>query len=271
MGNLEIVVVIMTAVECLVKRVVRDTVQRLAVYPAAVITVDNLAHQPEIRLDFFSSTTEHTHKIKIKDIGSIKTDAIYIKFRNPVTDHITDIILNIRIALVKFDEQIISTPVVIGKSIIVFVVSIEIDIAVPVKIWRMLPVFLDIFKGEKITSGMVEYTVKNNFDSFFVTDFYESCQILVGSETGIQFLVIGCFITMSDTFKKRTDVQGSAADCFNMVNPWKKSVQAMYRCTVVVLLRCSGKTKRINVIKNSFVVPTHVVIISFHIKLWGCR
>ena len=134
MGNLEIVVVIMTAVECLVKRVVRDTVQRLAVYPAAVITVDNLAHQPEIRLDFFSSTTEHTHKIKIKDIGSIKTDAIYIKFRNPVTDHITDIILNIRIALVKFDEQIISTPVVIGKSIIVFVVSIEIDIAVPVKI-----------------------------------------------------------------------------------------------------------------------------------------
>ena len=100
MGNLEIVVVIMTAVECLVKRVVRDTVKRLAVYPAAVITVDNLAHQPEIRLDFLCSTTEHTHKIKIKDIGSIKTDAIYIKFRNPVTDHITDIILNIRIALV---------------------------------------------------------------------------------------------------------------------------------------------------------------------------
>lgn len=96
---------------------------------------------------------------------------------------------------------------------------------------------------------MVEYTVKNNLDSFFVTDFYESCQIFVGSGDGIQFFVIGCFITMADTFKKRSDVQGSAADCFNMVNPWKKSVQAMHRRTVVVLLRRSGKTKRINVIK----------------------
>ena len=81
MGNLEIVVVIMAAVECLVKRVIRDTVQRLTVYPAAVIAVDDLAHQPEIRFDFLGSTTEHKHKIKIKDIGSIKTDAIYIKIR----------------------------------------------------------------------------------------------------------------------------------------------------------------------------------------------
>ena len=65
----------------------------------------------------------------------------------------------------------------------------------------MLPVFPDIFKGEKITSGMVEYTVKNNFDSFFMTCRYEVFEIFVRSKTGIQLLVISSFVTMSHTLE----------------------------------------------------------------------
>ena len=39
---------------------------------------------------------------------------------------------------------------------------------------------------------------------------------------------------------------------------WKKSVQAMYRFCVLILFGSTGKAKWINVIKNSFVIPTHV-------------
>ena len=71
MGNLEIVVVIMTAVECLVKRVIRDTVQRLTVYPAAVITVDDFTHKPEIRFHGSSFGPHFFHEIKVQDIGAV--------------------------------------------------------------------------------------------------------------------------------------------------------------------------------------------------------
>ena len=48
---------------------------------------------------------------------------------------------------------------------------------------------------------MIEYTVENNFDSFFMAGCYEIFKIFVGSKTGIQFLIIRSFIAMSYTLK----------------------------------------------------------------------
>ena len=67
----------------------------------------------------------------------------------------------------------------------------------------MLTVFLDILKSEEITACMVEYTIKDHADAFFMAGFYKIGEIFIGSKTGIQFFVIGCLIAMSDTFKKR--------------------------------------------------------------------
>ena len=67
----------------------------------------------------------------------------------------------------------------------------------------MLTVFLDILKSEEITACMVEYTIKDHTDAFFMAGFYKIGEIFIGSETGIQFFVIGCLVAMSDTFKKR--------------------------------------------------------------------
>ena len=100
MGDLEVVVIIMSAIKCFVQSIVCNTVQSLSIYPATVISMNYFAHQPEIRFDFFCSTAERTHEIKIQYIGSIQADSIYIKLRNPVTDHITAIILNFWISLV---------------------------------------------------------------------------------------------------------------------------------------------------------------------------
>ena len=85
MCDLEIVMVIVSTVKSFVQSIVCDTVQCLAIYPAAVIAVDNLAHQPEIRFDFLGSTAECTHEIKIQDIsgilkgGDMTTEALVAK------------------------------------------------------------------------------------------------------------------------------------------------------------------------------------------------
>ena len=100
MCDLEIVVVVVAAVKCLVQGIVGNAVQGASIYPAAVIAVDYLAHQPEIRFHFFSSAAKLFHEIKIQNISSIETNSIHIELRNPETDHIADIVLYIRIALV---------------------------------------------------------------------------------------------------------------------------------------------------------------------------
>ena len=203
-GDFKIVVVIMSAVKSFMKGIICYAVKGLAVYPATVISVDNLSHQPEILFYFVSSVTKNAHEIKIKDIRSIKTDSVNIKFRNPETDHITDIILYLRITLVQLNKKVVSAPVFVGETIVVLGVSTKIDIAIPVYIRRMFTVLLDIPECKEITACMVEYAVKDYTDAFVMTCFHKVCKIFIGSKTGVQFLVVCCLIAMSYTFKKRT-------------------------------------------------------------------
>ena len=147
---------------------------------------------------------ENTHEIKIQNIGGIQADSVNIKLGNPETDYIADIVLYFRVALVQFYQKVVSAPVFIRKTIIIFGISAEIYITVPVYIWGMLAVFLDIFKSKEIAACMIEYTVEDNTDALFVAGLYKIGEIFVCSKTGVQFFLIGCLIAMSYTFKKRT-------------------------------------------------------------------
>ena len=201
MCDFKIIMVVMPAVQGFMQSIVCYTVQSIAVNPTAVITVDNLSHEPEILFYFIGSTAQSMHKVKIQDICSIQTNTINIKFRHPETYHITDIILYFRIALIQFYQKIISSPVFVGKTVIILCVSAEIYIAIPVDIAGMFPVFLDIFKSKEITSGVIEDTIENHTDSFFMAGSYKVRKIFIGSQTGIQFLIICSFIAMSYTLK----------------------------------------------------------------------
>ena len=80
MCDFEIVVIVMSAVECFMQGIVCYTVERFSIYPSTVIAMDHFAHKPEIFLYFCCCTAQGTHEIKIKDICRIQTDSIYIKF-----------------------------------------------------------------------------------------------------------------------------------------------------------------------------------------------
>ena len=80
MCDLEIVVIVMPAVECFMQGIVCYTVESFSIYPSAVITMDHFAHKPEIFFYFCCCAAESTHEVKIKDICRIQTDSIYIKF-----------------------------------------------------------------------------------------------------------------------------------------------------------------------------------------------
>ena len=132
MRDFKIVVVIVAAVQSLVKCVVGDTVKSLAVYPAAVVAVDDLTHEPEIRLHFICCAAQCLHEIKIKDVRSVKSDSVHIELTHPETNHIAYIVNDSRILLIQLDEKVVASPVVVRETVVVLVVAPEIHVAVPV-------------------------------------------------------------------------------------------------------------------------------------------
>ena len=100
MRDFKIVVVIVAAVQSLVKCVVGDAVKSLTVYPAAVVAVDDLTHEPEIRLHFICCAAQCFHEIKVKDVRSVKSDSVYVELAHPETDHIADVIDNSWVLLI---------------------------------------------------------------------------------------------------------------------------------------------------------------------------
>ena len=99
--------------------------------------------------------------------------AIDIKLAYPETNHIANVIFYCRIALVQFYKQIVTAPVFVRKTIVVFIVSAKIDIAVPVKIGRRFALFQNIPEGKEVTPGVVEYTIKYNVYIFLMTIGYK--------------------------------------------------------------------------------------------------
>ena len=65
----------------------------------------------------------------------------------------------------------------------------------------MFTVSLNILESKEIASGMVENTIENHTDTFFVTGCHKCGKVFVGSQTGIQLFVIGCLVAMSYAFK----------------------------------------------------------------------
>ena len=225
MGNFEIIVIIMSGIKCLMKLIIRHRMKCSFVHPTGIISMDYFTHQPEIRFYFISNMTQSFHIIKIQNVCCIQANTVNIKLFYPKANHITDIITNCRIFLIQLHQQIISSPVFVGKSIVVFIISPEIHIAEPIFIRRIFTVAFQILKCKEVTPCMIKYTIQNHPNSLSMTFSHKICQILICSQTTVQFPVICSLIAMSNRLKKRSYIKSIAANLLNMKNPRNHRIQ----------------------------------------------
>ena len=257
MRNFKVIVIVMSGIQGLMQMIVGDGMQGSFIDPADIISVNDLTHQPELWLHCIGCLTKSLHKIKIQNVCSIQTNTVNIECFHPETNHITDVIPYFRITLVQFHQKIIATPVLVGKTIVIFIVAVEIHIAVPVAVERIFTVLQNIFKCKKIASGVIEYAIQNDPDTLTVTFFYKINQVFIRTQTTVQLLIISCFVTMSHRFKQRSDIQCITSKIMDMSDPWKQCIQPMNWLLVSILLWCSCQTQWVYMIKNSFIVPCH--------------
>ena len=134
MRYFKIVMIVMSTVKSFVQSIICHRVQGIVIYPATVISVNNLTHQPEIILQTISDASELTHESMLEHICSIKANAVDIKFRHPETHSVKMILSYLRVIQVELWEQIVATPVFIGKAIVILIISPEVYVAVPVSV-----------------------------------------------------------------------------------------------------------------------------------------
>ena len=212
MGDLEIVVVVVAGVQGFVQMIVGHGMQCALVDPTGVIPMDDLAHEPELGLDLVCHMTQRFHEIKIQHIGGIQTYAVNVKLADPEADHIADIVPHRRIALVQLHQQVIATPVFIGKSVVVLVVTPEIHIAVPVFVRGIFPIFFVFLESKKVSACVVKHAVQNHPDARLMAFCHKVFQIPVVPQAAVQLFVIRGLIAVSHGFKQGPYVQGVHAD-----------------------------------------------------------
>ena len=256
-GDLEIVVVIVARIERLVKMVIGDRVKSALVDPPGIVAVDHFTHEPEIRSDLIGRLPKGLHISEIQHIGGIQTDPVDPEFSGPEADHITDIVSDSRIVLIQLRKKIISAPVVIGKSVVVFIIAPEIHMAVPVFVRRLVPILLNILKSKKVSSRVIENSIQDDPDSLSVAFLHKGCQVFVGSQTAVQLFVVRGLVTVAHGFKQRADIKGIAADVPDVCDPWQQSIEPVLRLSVRIGFRRPRQAQGINVIENGFVIPCH--------------
>ena len=89
---------------------------------------------------------------------------------------------------------------------------------------------------------MIEHSIKDYFDALFMTGFDKSGQIFICSKAGIKLFIISCLVSVTDTFEEWSDVQCSTSNFFDMADPWKVSIQAMYWFCVIILFWSTSQT-----------------------------
>ena len=84
---------------------------------------------------------------------------------------------------------------------------------------------------------MVEDPVKNNFQSIFMALRNKVPQVFIDTQSGIQFFIIRCFISMTHRLKQRTDVEAGHAQFLQVINPWQQSIQSVHRFGICIFFR----------------------------------
>ena len=256
-GNFKVIMVVVAAPQALVQLVVGDGVQHFRVCPAAVIPVDDLAHQPELRLYLVCQTAQPAHEIEIQHVGCVQTDAVDVELLHPEADGIVVVLLHLRVALVQLDQQVVAAPVAIAEAVVILVVAPEVHIAEPVLIPGVLAVQLQVLKREEIAAYVVEHAVHDDPLPAGVAGGYKGLELLVGAKAAVHQTVVDGIVAVGAALEQRADVDGRAAKCCRVGGPCFQLCKSARGGPAIVFVRTAAQPQRINVIKYCFVIPSH--------------
>jgi hypothetical protein len=257
MGDFEIVVVVVAAPQTLMQFVVGDRVEHLGVGPAAVVAMDDLAHQPELRLHLVGNAAQAPHEVEVQHVGSVQTDAVNIELIHPEADGVEVVVLHLGVALVQLDQQVEAAPVAVREAVVVLVVAPEIHVAEPVAVAGVLTVLLQLLEREEIAAHMVEHAVHDDLLAPLMAGGDKLLEFLIGAETPVYQPVVDGVIAVGTALEQRADIDRRTAKLCRVFCPRIQLFESPGDRLSVVFMRAAAQSQRIDVIEYRIVMPSH--------------
>ena len=102
---------------------------------------------------------------------------------------------------IELCQKIIAGPGIIGKTIVIGIVAIEVNVLIPVQIRAVFPSLTDIFKSKEVSAAVIENSVQNDFNALCVAIGNQPFEVFIVAEPRVELSIITRLIAMSDRLK----------------------------------------------------------------------
>ena len=229
MGDFEIIMIIVAGIQTLPQLIIGHRMKRLIVDPPGVISVNHLAHEPEILLFLTGHPTQLLHEIKLQAVCTVQADTVDIEFVNPEPHHIQKVILHAPIPEIQVRQFEAVVPCLVVKAVVVMGIALKAHVLIPATVRGILPVFLNIPECEKFAAGVIK--------------------------DAVHLLIIPCIVTVAVGFEQWSDIGRRESALLHVPHPVVQLPQPVGHAVLRVGLGRAQKSQRINMIKNGFFIP----------------
>ena len=178
--DLEEIMAVEATVDGLVQLVVRHRVQGLRIDPACILTVDHLTHQPELRLHLVREVAKRMLEAHIEHIGTVETEAIDVEGIDPILHDIDQVFPDALAVEIQLRKLPCTAPCTVVEAVAPWGTAIEADALIPVLIWAVPALLLDILKREEATAGVVEHRINDDTNAVIVRCVHEVAEVFIG-------------------------------------------------------------------------------------------
>ena len=135
--------------------------QHARVGPLSVVAVDDLAHQPQIRVELVSEGAQITQEIKTKRVCSVQADAVDLKLLLPHADGIKKVLFCCRLSQVELDQVEVPVPGSVAEGVAMGRALVETQAGKPVLVRGVLTIGLQVSESPEVAPNMVEDAIEH--------------------------------------------------------------------------------------------------------------
>ena len=254
-GDLEVVVVVVAGVQPLVQFVVGDAVQLVAADVPAVVPVDDLPHEPEVRLFLIHAPAHLLEEGVVQAVGAVQPDAVDVKGVDPEADDIQDVVPHPSLPVVQIYQLEAVPPGLVAKAVVVGAVPAEVEALVPGAVGGVFPIPLNILEGEKLPAGVVEHAVHHHTDAFFVGRLDKPGEVIIIPQAAVHRPVVPGVIAVGGGLEQGADVDRCAAQRGDVGQPALQLPEAVGHLLALVPFGRAGHAQGVHVVKDRFLEP----------------
>ena len=265
-GDLEIVFVVVGGPQALPALVIGDGVQHLRVGPPGVVPVDDLPHEPEVRITVLHKALEGAEEVKIHAVGGVQPQAVDVEGIHPHAHRVQQVAHHVGVAQVELHQLVVALPGGVPEGVPHGGGAAEVQVVEPAAVGRALALLPHVLEGPEFPAHVVEYPVQHHPDAVFVELLTQLGEGVVVSQAAVNLEIVGGVVAVLHRLEHRPQVQGVDPQLLQVGDPVVELLQPLDRLAEVVVLRCPAEPQGIDMVEHGIGGPmTHNKRLRFNV------